>query len=243
VSVVGAETSDSALFERLRVGDAEALEPLMERFANRVYRVANGICGSAADAEEVVQDVFLTVFRKAASFEGRAALGTWLYRIAVNTALNKRRGKRAEVEEPLEDLLPTYKEDGHRQGDRSFLLADWSSLPDETLLSREGREVVRAAVDRLPQHYRAVLLLRDVEELSSEEAAEILGETVASVKSRLHRARMALRELLTQTYASGSTLALTAMTAQAAHTGPRPTAGPTTAATAPMSGGPARNPR
>jgi RNA polymerase sigma-70 factor (ECF subfamily) len=89
-------TSDVALVERLRAGDAEALGPLMERFAGRVYRVANGICHSSPDAEEVVQDVFLTLFRKAGSFEGRAALGTWLYRIAVNTALNKRRGKRKD---------------------------------------------------------------------------------------------------------------------------------------------------
>jgi RNA polymerase sigma-70 factor (ECF subfamily) len=235
--------NDVDLFERLRAGDAGALEPLMERFAGRVYRVANGICGSSPDAEEVVQDVFLTLFRKAGSFEGRAALGTWLYRIAVNTALNKRRGKRNEVEQPLEDLLPTFKDDGHRQGHRSFLLADWSQMPDEMLLSREGREVVRAAVDRLPQHYRAILLLRDVEELSSEEVSEILGESVASVKSRLHRARMALREQLTHTYASGSAPAFTATTAHAALTNPRPAASPTTSATTPMSGGPARNPR
>ena len=194
---------DLALLERLRAGDSAALELLMERFASRVYRVASGICRSSADAEEVVQDVFLTLFRKTDSFEGRAALGTWLYRIAVNTALNKRRGKRADAEEPLEDLLPTFLEDGHRQGDRSFLLADWSAMPDEALLSKEGRQVIRAAVARLPEHYRAVLLLRDVEELSSEEVAEVLGESVASVKSRLHRARMALRELLTRTYASG----------------------------------------
>ena len=194
------ETGDVDLFERLRAGDATALEPLMSRFASRVYRVANGICRSSSDAEEVVQDVFLMVFRKAGSFEGRAALTTWLYRIAVNMSLNKRRGKRAEVEEPIEDLLPTYLDDGHRQGDRSFLLADWSTMPDEALLSKEGREVIRAAVERLPQHYRAVLLLRDVEELSSEEVAEILGESVASVKSRLHRARMALREQLTRAY-------------------------------------------
>jgi RNA polymerase sigma-70 factor (ECF subfamily) len=199
-----ADPNDGALFERLRAGDPAALEPLMERFASRVYRVANGICRSSTDAEEVVQDVFLTLFRKAASFEGRAALGTWLYRIAVNTSLNKRRGKRPEVEESLEDLLPTYLEDGHRQGDRSFLLADWSPMPDETLLSKEGWEIIAAAVERLPEHYRAVLLLRDVEELSSEEVAEVLGESVASVKSRLHRARMALRELLTRRYASGS---------------------------------------
>jgi len=195
------EDNDEALFERLRAGDPASLEPLMTRFASRIYRVANRICASSADAEEVVQDVFLTVFQKAGSFEGRAALGTWIYRITVNTSLNKRRGKRGEVEEPLDDLLPTYLPDGHRQGDRSFLLADWSSLPDTTLLSKEGREVVRAAVDRLPHHYRAVLLLRDVEELSSEEVAEILEESVASVKSRLHRARMALREQLTRRYA------------------------------------------
>jgi RNA polymerase sigma-70 factor, ECF subfamily len=196
------DAADAALFDRLRAGDGTALEPLMERFASRVYRVAHGVTGNAADAEEVVQDVFLTLFRKAASFEGRAALGTWLYRIAVNTALNKRRGKRSQVEEPLEDHLPRYTADGHREGDRSFLLADWSQMPDEVLLSQEGRGIVRAAVECLPAHYRVVLVLRDVEELSSEEVAEIVGDSVASVKSRLHRARMALREQLTRTYAS-----------------------------------------
>lgn len=196
------DAADAALFDRLRAGDGTALEPLMERFASRVYRVAHGVTGNAPDAEEVVQDVFLTLFRKAASFEGRAALGTWLYRIAVNTALNKRRGKRSQVEEPLEDHLPQYTADGHREGDRSFLLADWSQMPDEVLLSREGRGIVRAAVECLPAHYRVVLVLRDVEELSSEEVAEIVGDSVASVKSRLHRARMALREQLTRTYAS-----------------------------------------
>src|SRR5262245_32938974 len=192
---------DAVLFERLRAGDPGSLEPLMARFASRVYRVAGRICASAADAEEVVQDVFLTLFQKAGSFEGRAALSTWIYRITVNASLNKRRGKRSEVEQPLDELLPSYLPDGHRQGDRSYLLADWSSMPDAALLSREGREVIRAAVDRLPHHYRAVLLLRDVEELSSEEVAEILEESVASVKSRLHRARMALREQLTRHYA------------------------------------------
>lgn len=200
----------AALFDRLRAGDGTALEPLMERFASRVYRVAHGVTGNAPDAEEVVQDVFLTLFRKAASFEGRAALGTWLYRITVNAALNKRRGKRAQVEASLEDYLPRYTADGHREGDRSFLLADWSLMPDEVLLSQEGRGVVRAAVERLPAHYRVVLVLRDVEELSSEEVAEIVGDSVASVKSRLHRARMALREQLTRTYASERSPAATA---------------------------------
>jgi RNA polymerase sigma-70 factor (ECF subfamily) len=195
---------ESEALERLRAGDASALESLMERFASRVYRVARGITGSSSDAEEVVQDVFLTLFQKAATFEGRAALGSWLYRIAVNRALNKRRGKRAQIEQPLEDLLPAFEADGHRQGDRSYLLADWSSMPDEVLLSEEGRRIVRAAVERLPVHYRAVLLLRDVEALSCEEVAQIVGDSLPSVKSRLHRARMALREQLTRTYGVGT---------------------------------------
>jgi len=237
------DTGDAALFERLRAGDGAALEPLMERFASRVYRVAHGVTGNAPDAEEVVQDVFLTLFRKAATFEGRAALGTWLYRIAFNTALNKRRGKRAQVEESLEDHLPRYTADGHREGDRSFLLADWSQMPDEVLLSEEGRAVVRTAIECLPAHYRVVLVLRDVEELSSEEVAEIVGETVASVKSRLHRARQALREQLTRVYASASAPALTATKAHATLTSPGPTANPAASASPPMSGGPARNPR
>jgi RNA polymerase sigma-70 factor (ECF subfamily) len=188
------------LIERLRAGDPGALEPLMAHHAARVYRVAYGITRSAGDAEEVVQDVFLTLVRKISTFEGRAALGTWLYRVATNAALIKRRGKRAQVEVSLEDHLPTFKDDGHRDGERSYLLLDWSLKPDEELLSSESRAVLARAIEALPERYRAVLVLRDVEELSNEETAEALGESVASVKSRLHRARMALREELTRAW-------------------------------------------
>ena len=182
---------------RLRAGDVAAIEPLMERYGSLVYRVAYGITRNQADAEEVAQDVFLTLVRKIDTFEGRAALGTWIYRVAANAALIKRRGKRREVEVSLEDHLPTFLEDGHREGDRTFLLADWSPTPEAALLSGETRRVLERALDGLPEHYRAVLVLRDVEELSNEEVAAALGESVASVKSRLHRARMALREQLT----------------------------------------------
>lgn len=190
--------AEAELVERLRVGDTVALELVMERYASRVYRVARGITGSEPDAEEVAQDVFLTLFRKIDSFEGRSRLGTWIYRVAANTALIKRRGKRAAVEVPLDGYLPTFREDGHREGDRSLLLADWSQTPEEELLSGETRVLLNRAIDDLPDHYRTVLILRDVEELSNEEVAEVLGESVASVKSRLHRARMALRERLTR---------------------------------------------
>ncbi len=190
--------SETVLIERLRDGDGSALEALMERYASRVYRVARGITRTDADAEEVVQDVFLSLARKIDSFEGRAALGTWIYRLATNAALLKRRGKRAQLEVSLEEHLPTFKEDGHREGDRAYLLADWSRTPEAELLDGEARAILSRAIDELPGPYRAVLVLRDVEELTNEEAARILGESVASVKSRLHRARMALREQLTR---------------------------------------------
>jgi len=191
-------TSETVLVERLRGGDPAALEDLMERYTSRVFRVARGITRTDADAEEVVQDVFLTLARKIDGFEGRAALGTWIYRVTTNAALLKRRGKRAQLEVSLEEHLPAFKEDGHREGDRSFLLADWSRTPEAELLDGEARAVLSRAIDAMPETYRAVLVLRDVEELSNEEAAEILGESVSSVKSRLHRARMALREQLTR---------------------------------------------
>jgi len=175
----------------------------MSRHASRVYRVALGITRSSADAEEVVQDVFLQIVHKGAGFEGRAALGSWIYRITTNVSLNKRRGKRRELETSLEDLLPRYKADGHREGDRAFLLADWSSMPDRELLAGESRRILEEALDRLPDHYRAVLVLKDVEELSSEEVAEAVGDSVAAVKTRLHRARMALREQLTRRLGAG----------------------------------------
>jgi len=191
-------SSETVLVERLKDGDSAALEILMERYSSRVYRVARGITRTDSDAEEVVQDVFLTLARKIDSFEGRAALGTWIYRVTTNAALLKRRGKRAQVEVSLEEHLPTFKDDGHREGDRSYLLADWSQTPEAELLDGEARHVLAGAIDQLPNAYRAVLILRDVEELTNEEAAQILGESVASIKSRLHRARMALREQLTR---------------------------------------------
>jgi len=192
------ELAESGLIERLRQGDTQALEALMTRYSGRVYRLAFGITRNEADAEEIVQDVFLTLFRKIDTFEERSVLGTWIYRVTANASLIKRRGKRVELEVHLEDYLPRFLEDGHREGDRDFLCADWSQKPDEVAQAVETRAVLTQALERLPDTYRAVVLLRDLEGLSNEEVAEVLGESVASVKSRLHRARMALREQLTR---------------------------------------------
>ena len=190
--------SDLTLVERLRHGDTIALEKLMARYTDRVYRLAHGITGNAADAEEVVQDVFLTVFRKIHTFEGRSALGSWIYRVATNAALIKRRGQRTEREVSIESKLPTFLPDGRMTGEPALLLADWSQTPESELLSGETRAILHRAIDALPAQYRAVLVLRDVEGLSNEEVAEAVGDSVAAVKSRLHRARLVLREELTR---------------------------------------------
>ena len=191
-------SEDADLLARLGRGDSEAIELLMTLYADRAYRLAYGVTRNEADAQEIVQDVFLTVFRKYASFEGRAALSSWIYRITMNAALNKRRGKRLEVETSIDAELPRYTADGHREGARAFLVADWSQSPEAETLSRETRALLAGAIERLPDHYRAVLILRDVEGLSNEEVAAAVGDTVGSVKSRLHRARMVLREQLTR---------------------------------------------
>ena len=193
--------ADLDLLASLQRGEAGALKTLADRHGQMIYRLAFGITRNQGDAEEVLQDVLLTLTRRSASFEGRSALGSWIYRIATNTALNKRRGRRVQLETSLEDLLPTFEADGHRAGDRTYLLADWSQNPEEELLAGERRQALEQAIDSLPDHYRAVLVLRDVEDLSNEEVAAILAEPVSSVKSRLHRARMVLREQLTRTLA------------------------------------------
>jgi RNA polymerase sigma-70 factor (ECF subfamily) len=194
---LGTVSTDADLLASLRRGEAGAVQALAERHGTAIYRVAFGVTRNHADAEEILQDVLLTVARTSATFEGRSALGSWIYRIATNAALNRRRGKRVELETSLEDLLPTFEADGHRAGDRSYVLADWSQNPEEELLSGERRRALERALDRLPDHYRAVLVLRDVEDLSNEEVAAVLEESVSTVKSRLHRARMILREQLT----------------------------------------------
>ena len=196
-------SEDTDLLARLGRGDSEAIELLMTLYADRVYRLAYGVTRNEADAQEIVQDVFLTVFRKHASFERRAALSSWIYRITMNAALNKRRGKRLEVETSIDTELPSYTADGHREGSRAFLVADWSQSPEAKTLSRETRALLAGAIERLPDHYRAVLILRDVEGLSNEEVAAAVGDTVGSVKSRLHRARMVLREQLTRHFYTG----------------------------------------
>ena len=148
------------------------------------------------DARDAVQDAFLAAFRSAGRFEGAARLSTWLHRIAVNAALMKMRSRRRRPEESIEDLLPQFLEDGHHVRDPR----EWCAPPEALLQRREDRDFVRGCIDRLPDEYRTVLVLRDIEELDTAETAQVLGLTEAAVKTRLHRARQALRGLLAERF-------------------------------------------
>lgn len=193
----GAREAD--LLARLQAGEEEALRALISHFQSRIYRFAWHLTSNREDAEEVVQDTFLSVYRKIGDFEGRAAVGTWLYRIATNAALMLLRRQRPEPHLSIEWELPRFTEDGWH----GRPVADWSELPEEWLLAREARQVLREAIDGLPPDYRAVVVLRDIEGLSNQEAAEALGTTVLAVKSRLHRAHLVLRERLAAYFESG----------------------------------------
>ena len=132
-------SDESLLLKHAAGGDASALEALMSRYGSRVYRLAHGITRNSADAEEIVQDVFLQMVRKGGAFEGRAALGSWIYRVTTNVALNKRRGKRREVETSLEECLPVWEADGHRSGPRAFLVNHRGEVYAKDLGSGAGR--------------------------------------------------------------------------------------------------------
>jgi RNA polymerase sigma-70 factor (ECF subfamily) len=184
---------DADLVEALRREDPDAAEQLVERFGDRVYRLAMRITGVKEDAEEAAQDALWTAARKINTFKGESAFGSWLYRITANAAYQKLRGRRAKAREiALDDVLPTLDDDG-----RHFEpMADWSSRVDEQALNGELREVLERAIDRLPPDYRTALVMHDVEGLSNPDIAETLGISLPAVKSRVHRSRLFVRKEL-----------------------------------------------
>jgi RNA polymerase sigma-70 factor (ECF subfamily) len=178
--------------DRLRRGDAEAFESLVRQTGGRMLAVARRFLSNEEDAREAVQDAYVSAFKAIASFEGSSKVTTWLHRITVNASLMKRRAKSRRPERSIEDLLPRFREDGHRDG----VLPAWPPVPESRLVTEELQAMVRAHIDALPDDYRTVLVLRDLEGLDTASTAEVLGISEAAVKTRLHRARQALRTLL-----------------------------------------------
>ncbi len=186
------EEDEEALLERLRAGDDRAYEALVRRYGARMLAVAQRLLRNPEDAREAVQEAYLSAFRSIDRFAGGARVSTWLHRIVINAALMRLRSRRRKPEEPIEDLLPDFLPDGHQ----AQPAARWGEPADEGVERREARELVRRAIARLPESYRIVLLLRDIEQLDTAETADLLGLSQSAVKTRLHRARQALRTLL-----------------------------------------------
>jgi RNA polymerase sigma-70 factor (ECF subfamily) len=184
--------TEQSLLEGLRAGDEASYELLVRTWSGPMLAVARRIVGDEQDALDCVQDAFLQVFRNVAGFEGRSSLGTWLHRIVANAALSKLRKRNRTPTELSAELLATFDSTGHRIGRQERC----SSSAEELIDRAETREFVQRQIALLPDQYRVVLVLRDIEGFDTAEAAEMMGITETLLKVRLHRARTALKKLI-----------------------------------------------
>jgi RNA polymerase sigma-70 factor (ECF subfamily) len=187
-------TAEGFSLDALRAGDRAEFSRLVEAYSGNIYSLALRIVNQPQDAEDVLQETFLKAYRHLKGFDGRSRLSTWLYRIATNEALMVLRRHKPDVfsvDEPIET------EDGEQE---PVQIIDWCCLPESELMSKEAKIYLNKAVERLPHNLRVVFLLRDIEGLSTQETAEVLGLSETAVKTRLSRARMRLRENLSTYY-------------------------------------------
>ena len=179
-------TTDEELVQKAQQDDERAFGKLVERYETKVYSLAMKMLRNPEDAEDVLQDTFLRAYRGIKSFQGNSTFSTWIYRITANSALMRLRKKK----------LPTVSIDDADERETPINIADWSPGPVEQLLTQETQKAMDEAIEALPPEFKQVFILRDVEELSNSEVAEILDLSVAAVKSRLHRARLKVRNRL-----------------------------------------------
>jgi len=189
--------SDDALVARAKQRDFEAFEALIERYEDKVYRLAFRFVRNETEAKEIVQETLLSVWRKLDGFKGDSQFSSWLYRVTANAALMRLRTQRRHPEVSTEELEPGFLEQRESAyGQVTSPGENWARRPDDELQSEELRGELQRAIDALPEIYRTVFLVRDVDGFSTEETAEALGISVPTVKTRLHRARIALREAI-----------------------------------------------
>jgi RNA polymerase sigma-70 factor (ECF subfamily) len=193
-----AGVGDEDLVRLTQGGDNRAFDELVRRYQDKVYRLSYKILRHEEDAAEALQDAFLSAYRGLKGFKVQSTFSTWLYRIATNASLMKYR-KRRSLHVSLEQSQSSDEDAEPLQ------VPDWSTQPLDALLDSETRHVMEEGIQRLPEELRTVFVLRDVEGLSNAEVAEVLELTVAAVKSRLHRARIALRDRLNRYFAGRMT--------------------------------------
>lgn len=191
------EQSESALVTAAKAGDYDAFEQLVNRYEHKIYRLGLNITGNPEDAEDVLQETFLKAFENLARFREDSRFYTWIVRIGVNQALMKLRKRRTDKSVSLDDPI----EENGEIIPRDF--ADWAPNPEQLLGRTETREIMEKAIQNLPVSFRTVFQLRDVDGLSTEETAEMLGLTISAVKARLFRARLRLREELAKFFKRG----------------------------------------
>jgi RNA polymerase sigma-70 factor (ECF subfamily) len=196
----GTVLDEPALLARMQVGDGDAFEACVRTYCGQMVLVARRILRNEEDANDAVQDAFLSAFKGISQFKGQSRLGTWLHRIVVNAALGRLRSRQRHPEKPIEDLLPHFGEGEHQLEPP----VPWKAAPETSLQQQESCALVRDCVNQLPENYRTVLLLRDIEGLDTEEAAQLLGTSPGVVKTRLHRARQALCSLLDPHFRRGN---------------------------------------
>ncbi|MFN7939537.1 MAG: sigma-70 family RNA polymerase sigma factor [Bryobacteraceae bacterium] len=190
-------TEEVELAKRLLAGDSTAFEPFVTLFQHKLFHYSFLTCGQREDAEEVAQETLLKVFESLHTLREPEHVRSWIYTIARNVCYMKRRKSifAPEEEISLDQVMPSFRQDG---SERKLEIADWSSLPDAQAMNSELRQTLQRAIHSLPDIYRSVLMLRDVEELTTEETADILGVSTDVIKTRLHRARLAVRQKLDQ---------------------------------------------
>lgn len=190
--IANVNSVETDLLVQLQSGNEVAFEEFVTLYTQPMLRLAKSFLNNEEDAEDAVQDAFLAAFKSLPRFSGDCALKTWMHRIVVNACLMKLRSRKCRPCFSIEGLLPQFDETGHHVQAVSTLDAN----PIATMISRETRDKVRACIDELPEDYRSVLILRDIEEIDTAQAADILDTTHGAIKTRLHRARQALRTLL-----------------------------------------------
>jgi RNA polymerase sigma-70 factor, ECF subfamily len=180
------------LLAQLRAGDEDAFGMVVNQYGGRMLATARRFLNNEHDAQDAVQEAFTSAFRALNKFNGDAMLSTWLHRITINAALIQLRSRRRRGEHPIETLLPRFDQGGEWIDDPPA----WTDATETILERRDSREMVRRCIERLPEKYRSVLLLRDIEELDTDETARCLATSANTVKVRLHRARQALKTLI-----------------------------------------------
>ena len=185
---------ESALVAQAKAGDQNAFTELVNRYERKIYRLAKNITRNDEDAEDVLQDAFLKAYTHLDNFKGDSKFYTWIVRIAVNEALMRLRKRKTDRSVPLDEPVELGEETVQRE------IAVWEDNPEQQYSQEEWRRILNEAVESLKPDFRTVFVLRDIEELSTEETAETLGISVPAVKSRLLRARLALRETLTRQF-------------------------------------------